>query len=87
LPSALDLAIAAASGAEAAFEADTLNVANIQAAEATAASPLVAAQLQLNTDQGLYVASLNALSEAALAEAATFLPPPAPLAPPPPPPS
>jgi hypothetical protein len=73
----------AASSAEAAFVADTANVATIQAAEATAVSPLPAAQAQLDADQALYVTALNGLSAAALAEAATFLPPAPPASPPP----
>jgi hypothetical protein len=80
MQSPLDQAITATSAAEANYTADQQNVENIQTAITTATQPLAAAQSQLSTDQTAYIAALNALSQAALDEAATLAPPPPPAA-------
>lgn len=63
----LDSAIAAASAAEATYNADVANVTNIQTAIETATAPLASAETQLNTDAAAFNAALQALSTAALA--------------------
>lgn len=60
-------AITAAAAAEATYSADVTNVATIETAIATATAPLTAAQTQATTDATAFNASLDALSEAALA--------------------
>ena len=74
MQSALDQAITAAAAAEATYAADVTNVGNIQQAIATATAPLAPAQAQLTTDTQSYVAALNALSQAALAEVQALTP-------------
>jgi hypothetical protein len=65
--SPLDTAINAASAAEATYNADVDNVATIQTAIDTATQPLVPAKAKLATDATAYNASLDTLSQAALA--------------------
>jgi hypothetical protein len=77
--SPLDNAITAAAAAEATYNTDVTNVANIETSIATATAPLAPAQAQLGTDGAAFKASLIALSDAALAQAAAIsvAPPPA----------
>ena len=77
MQSALDAAITKASSAEATYSADVQNVANIQTAIETASAPLAPAQAQLSTDASAFNASLDALSQAALAAKVTVPTPPA----------
>jgi hypothetical protein len=63
----LDVALQAASAAEATYNADVANVATIQTAISTASAPLAAAQAQLSTDASAFNATLDDLSAAALA--------------------
>ena len=74
MQSALDQAITAAAAAEATYSADLANVGSIQTAIATATAPLAPAQAQLTTDTAAYVAALQALSQAALAEVQALTP-------------
>jgi hypothetical protein len=72
----LDQAISAVSAAEATYNSDTQNIANIQTAIATATAPLAPAQAQLATDTTSYVAALNALISAAQDAINAVSPPP-----------
>lgn len=65
MTSALDQAINAASAAEATYNADVANVANIQTAIDTATQPLAPAQAQLATDKAAFNAALDTLASAA----------------------
>ena len=73
--SPIDQAIAAASAAEATYNSDVANVANIETAIQTATSPLAPAQAQLTSDQAAYVAALQTLDQAVQAEIASLTPP------------
>jgi len=68
MTTALDQAVATAQAAEAAYNSDVTNIANIQASIASASAPLPAAQTQLTSDTASFVTSLQAVSAAALAE-------------------
>jgi hypothetical protein len=68
MTTALDQAVATAQAAEAAYNSDVTNIANIQAAVASASAPLAGAQTQLGSDTVAFVTALQAVSAAALAE-------------------
>ncbi len=67
----LDDAIKDAASKEGAYNADVANVANIEAAIDAAGSSLPAAKDQLSADAVAFNASLDALSQAALASKVT----------------
>lgn len=67
LMSNLDTALQAAAVAEATFNSDVANVANIEVAISTASAPLVAAQAQLVVDAQAFNDSLDNVSTVALA--------------------
>jgi hypothetical protein len=71
----VDQAVQAVTAAEATFNADTNNVATIEASIATATAPLAAAQAQVATDTANYVAALQNLVLAAQAEISVLQPP------------
>lgn len=76
MQSALDQAITAAAAAEAAYNADAVNVATIQTNIAAASNGLAPAQAQQATDAAAAVAAYQALSAAALAAAEAIAAPP-----------
>jgi hypothetical protein len=72
----LDTAINAVSAAEATWNADVANVANIEASITQAQTPLAPAQATLATDTQAYVAALNAVVTAAQEQIKALAPPP-----------
>jgi hypothetical protein len=80
MQSPIDLAITAAAAAEATYNGDVQNVAQIQTAIEAATSPLAPAQAQLVTDTAAYVSALQALDQAVQAQITALAPPPAPAA-------
>ncbi len=78
MQSVLDQAISDVAGAEGVYSADALNLTAIQTSIAQATSPLAPAQAKLSLDASDFVAKLQALSAAALAQAASLAPAPVP---------